>query len=135
MSWYERHFGFHRFFINSNEDVDEGYVLNTEGIGLRLTAMEYWKCSQTGIKLPFTDDQQPDCKFVIAESLPDQGVTVFASVPLVVPTWTRTRDPLHTSTTDTHKASLPVAPQNPRPLPSKGETTTSRPLKASDVTD
>ncbi|XP_036816747.1 4-hydroxyphenylpyruvate dioxygenase-like protein isoform X1 [Oncorhynchus mykiss] len=73
MSWYERHFGFHRFFINSNEDVDEGYVLNTEGIGLRLTAMEYWKCSQTGIKLPFTDDQQPDCKFVIAESLPDQG--------------------------------------------------------------
>ncbi|XP_064816538.1 4-hydroxyphenylpyruvate dioxygenase-like protein isoform X2 [Oncorhynchus masou masou] len=76
MSWYERHFGFHRFFIDSNEDVDEGYVLNTEGIGLRLTAMEYWKCSQTGIKLPFTDDKQPDCKFVIAESLPDQGVTV-----------------------------------------------------------
>uniref|UniRef100_A0A8C8HJ76 4-hydroxyphenylpyruvate dioxygenase n=1 Tax=Oncorhynchus tshawytscha TaxID=74940 RepID=A0A8C8HJ76_ONCTS len=73
MSWYERHFGFHRFFIDSNEDVDEGYVLNTEGIGLRLTAMEYWKCSQTGIKLPFTDDKQPDCKFVIAESLPDQG--------------------------------------------------------------
>ncbi|KAM9558713.1 4-hydroxyphenylpyruvate dioxygenase-like protein isoform 1-T2 [Salvelinus alpinus] len=73
MRWYERHFGFQRFFIDSNEDVDEGYVLNKEGIGLRLTAMEYWKCSETGITLPFTDDKQPDCKFVIAESLPEQG--------------------------------------------------------------
>lgn len=59
--------------LSSNEDVDEGYVLNKEGIGLRLTAMEYWKCSETGIKLPFTDRKQPDCKFVIAESLPEQG--------------------------------------------------------------
>nr|XP_029504052.1 4-hydroxyphenylpyruvate dioxygenase-like protein [Oncorhynchus nerka] len=83
MSWYERHFGFHRFFIDSNEDVDEGYVLNTEGIGLRLTAMEYWKCSQTGIKLPFTDDKQPDCKFVIAESLPDQGHHFQRVIPLI----------------------------------------------------
>ncbi|CAB1344009.1 unnamed protein product, partial [Coregonus sp. 'balchen'] len=73
MRWYERYFGFQRFFIDRNEDVDEGYVLNQEGIGLRLTAMEYWKCSETGIKLPFTDKKEPDCKFVIAESLPEQG--------------------------------------------------------------
>uniref|UniRef100_A0A4W5KNQ5 4-hydroxyphenylpyruvate dioxygenase-like n=1 Tax=Hucho hucho TaxID=62062 RepID=A0A4W5KNQ5_9TELE len=73
MRWYERHFGFQRFFIHSNEDVDEGYVLNEEDIGLRLTAMEYWKCSKTGIELPFTDKKEPDCKFVIAESLPEQG--------------------------------------------------------------
>jgi hypothetical protein len=32
----------------------------------------------------------------------------------------RIRDPLHTSTTVTHKASLPIAPQKPRPLQSKG---------------
>ncbi|XP_037612000.1 4-hydroxyphenylpyruvate dioxygenase-like protein [Sebastes umbrosus] len=73
MRWYEELFGFHRFFIESNEDVDEGFVVNQEGVGLRLTAMEYWKCSEKGITLPSVDKKQPDCKFVIAESLPQQG--------------------------------------------------------------
>ncbi|XP_059180805.1 4-hydroxyphenylpyruvate dioxygenase-like protein [Centropristis striata] len=73
MRWYETLFGFQRFFIDSNEDVDEGFVVNQEGIGLRLTAMEYWKCSKAGITLPSVDKKQPDCKFVIAESLPEQG--------------------------------------------------------------
>uniref|UniRef100_A0A8C1TE59 4-hydroxyphenylpyruvate dioxygenase n=1 Tax=Cyprinus carpio TaxID=7962 RepID=A0A8C1TE59_CYPCA len=71
--WYRDTFGFRRFFIDRNEDVDEGYVLNHNGIGLRLTAMEYWKCSESGITLPFKDEKEPDCKFVIAESLPEQG--------------------------------------------------------------
>ncbi|XP_053197693.1 4-hydroxyphenylpyruvate dioxygenase-like protein [Scomber japonicus] len=73
MKWYEQLFGFQRFFIDSNEDKDEGFVINQEGIGLRLTAMEYWKCSKAGIALPFADKKEPDCKFVIAESLPEQG--------------------------------------------------------------
>ncbi|KAM9462444.1 4-hydroxyphenylpyruvate dioxygenase-like protein isoform 2-T2 [Clarias gariepinus] len=73
MQWYERNLGFQRFFISSNEDAEEGYVLDQDGIGLRLTAMEYWKCSETGIKLPFKGGKEPDCKFVIAESLPEQG--------------------------------------------------------------
>ncbi|KAL3967880.1 Ras-related protein Ral-B [Sarotherodon galilaeus] len=73
MGWYEKVFGFQRFFIDSNEDVDEGFVINQEGIGLRLTAMEYWKCSKAGIALPFASKKEPDCKFVIAESLPEQG--------------------------------------------------------------
>lgn len=73
MKWYEDLFGFQRFFIESNEDVDEGFVINQEGIGLRLTAMEYWKCSKVGITLPFAQKKEPDCKFVIAESLPEQG--------------------------------------------------------------
>ncbi|KAM7381453.1 hypothetical protein PAMA_012339 [Pampus argenteus] len=73
MRWYEQHFGFQRFFIDSNEDTDEGFVINQEGIGLRLTAMEYWKCSKAGIALPSVDKKEPDCKFVIAESLPEQG--------------------------------------------------------------
>ncbi|XP_069016495.1 LOW QUALITY PROTEIN: 4-hydroxyphenylpyruvate dioxygenase-like protein [Embiotoca jacksoni] len=71
--WYENLFGFQRFFIDSNEDVDEGFVINQEGIGLRLTAMEYWKCSKAGIALPNADKKEPDCKLVIAESLPEQG--------------------------------------------------------------
>ncbi|XP_047232441.1 4-hydroxyphenylpyruvate dioxygenase-like protein isoform X1 [Girardinichthys multiradiatus] len=73
MRWYEKLFGFQRFFIDSDEDVDEGFVVNQEGVGLRLTAMQYWKCSKAGITLPFTDKKEPDCKFVIAESLPHQG--------------------------------------------------------------
>ncbi|KAM8837929.1 4-hydroxyphenylpyruvate dioxygenase-like protein isoform 2-T2 [Spinachia spinachia] len=54
------------------EDVDEGFVINQEGIGLRLTAMEYWKCSEAGIALPSVDKKEPDCKFVLAESLSEQ---------------------------------------------------------------
>uniref|UniRef100_A0A3B4V6H6 4-hydroxyphenylpyruvate dioxygenase n=1 Tax=Seriola dumerili TaxID=41447 RepID=A0A3B4V6H6_SERDU len=73
MRWYEQLFGFQRFFIDSEEDLDEGFVINQEGIGLRLTAMEYWKCSKAGIILPSVDKKEPDCKFVIAESLPEQG--------------------------------------------------------------
>ncbi|XP_068161732.1 4-hydroxyphenylpyruvate dioxygenase-like protein [Antennarius striatus] len=73
MRWYEKLFGFRRFLIDSDEDEEEGFVINQEGIGLRLTAMEYWKCSKVGIKLPFVDQKEPDCKFVIAESLPEQG--------------------------------------------------------------
>ncbi|XP_034414544.1 4-hydroxyphenylpyruvate dioxygenase-like protein [Cyclopterus lumpus] len=73
MRWYEKLFGFQRFFIDSDEHVDEGFVINQEGIGLRLTAMEYWKCSKAGITLPSVDKKEPDCKFVIAESLSEQG--------------------------------------------------------------
>ncbi|KAI4880869.1 hypothetical protein NFI96_017859 [Prochilodus magdalenae] len=73
MRWYEENFGFQRFFISSNEDVEEGYVLNQDGIGLRLTAMEYWKCSEAGLNIPFKHQTEPDCKFVVAESLPEQG--------------------------------------------------------------
>uniref|UniRef100_H3DQ24 4-hydroxyphenylpyruvate dioxygenase n=1 Tax=Tetraodon nigroviridis TaxID=99883 RepID=H3DQ24_TETNG len=72
MRWYEQLFGFQRFFIDSGEDVDEGFVINQEGIGLRLTAMEYWKCSKAGITLPLLNKKEPDCKFVIAESLPEE---------------------------------------------------------------
>ncbi|CAL8282476.1 unnamed protein product [Merluccius merluccius] len=73
MQWYARCFGFQRFFLESNEDEGEGYVLTGEDIGLRLTAMSYWKCSEAGMKLSFMDKKEPDCKFVMAESLPGQG--------------------------------------------------------------
>lgn len=64
--------------------MDEGFVVNQEGIGLRLTAMEYWKCSKAGVLLPSVDKGEPDCKFVIAESLPKQGdVNRLSSVPMM----------------------------------------------------
>ncbi|CAL8305739.1 unnamed protein product [Boreogadus saida] len=73
MQWYDRCFGFKRFLLDSNEDEGEGFVLNGDGIGLRLTAMEYWKCGEAGMKFSFTDKKEPECKFVVAESLPGQG--------------------------------------------------------------
>ncbi|XP_043912799.1 4-hydroxyphenylpyruvate dioxygenase-like protein isoform X2 [Protopterus annectens] len=66
LDWYEKCFGFKRFYINRNEDVREGLVITGNGIGLRLTAMQYWNCSEAGMDPSAT-------KVVIAESLPQQG--------------------------------------------------------------
>jgi protocatechuate 3,4-dioxygenase beta subunit len=68
----------------SNEDEGEGFVLNGDGIGLRLTAMEYWKCGEAGMKFSFTDKKEPECKFVVAESLPGQGKTLLLLVCVCV---------------------------------------------------
>ncbi|KAK6487358.1 4-hydroxyphenylpyruvate dioxygenase-like protein [Huso huso] len=73
LEWYERMFGFERFLMSRDEDVDEGYVITGDSIGLRLTAMQFWKCSEVGLKLPSHNKKQQDCKFVVAESLPQQG--------------------------------------------------------------
>ncbi|XP_061911332.1 4-hydroxyphenylpyruvate dioxygenase-like protein [Entelurus aequoreus] len=73
LNWYEHVLGFQRFFVHSEDDVDGGLVVNQNGKGLRLAAMELLKSSETGIVLPSRRKHQPDCKFVIAESLPNQG--------------------------------------------------------------
>ncbi|XP_069498460.1 4-hydroxyphenylpyruvate dioxygenase-like protein [Ambystoma mexicanum] len=72
LEWYERCFGFKRFQLSMDDDPEEGYIIKGAGVGLRLTAMHYWKCSEVGLSLPSTN-QARDCKFVIAESLPGQG--------------------------------------------------------------
>ncbi|XP_042192684.1 4-hydroxyphenylpyruvate dioxygenase-like protein [Callorhinchus milii] len=73
LGWYRRCFGFERFPLCRNEDVNEGYVIEGNDVGLRLTAMRYWKCSEVGMSIPATKEKKMDCKFVIAESLPYQG--------------------------------------------------------------
>ncbi|KAM8889162.1 4-hydroxyphenylpyruvate dioxygenase-like protein [Synchiropus picturatus] len=73
IGWYQQMFGFQRFFLQRKEDVGEGLLIDQDGVGLRLKAMEYWKCSETGMALPSLSKTEPDCKFVIAESLPGQG--------------------------------------------------------------
>lgn len=73
MDWYRSCFGFKRFLVNRDEDTDNGYVIQGNDIGLRLTAMEYWKCSEVGLSMSTTEEKKTDCKFVIAESLPYQG--------------------------------------------------------------
>nr|XP_057918584.1 4-hydroxyphenylpyruvate dioxygenase-like protein [Doryrhamphus excisus] len=73
MRWYEQMFGFQRFFIHRNDNVDDGFVINQSGKGLRLAAMEYLKCSEMGLALTSEDKHEPDCKFVVVESLPGEG--------------------------------------------------------------
>lgn len=70
LHWYENNFGMNRFFINSNEDKDEGFVINNADVGVRLKAFEYWKCAETGL---YSEGSENSVKFVIAEALADQG--------------------------------------------------------------
>ncbi|KAM9128779.1 4-hydroxyphenylpyruvate dioxygenase-like protein [Pangshura tecta] len=65
LDWYQHCFGFQRFIVNRQEDVAEGYRIRGHGVGLRLTAMRYGKGSEPGLV--------DDCKFVLAESLPEPG--------------------------------------------------------------
>lgn len=67
--WYERCFGMSRFNINRSEDKMEDYVINLPGTALRLSALEYWKCAETGVCSKNTDGST-NILFVIAESLP-----------------------------------------------------------------
>ncbi|KAL4231353.1 hypothetical protein ACF0H5_008932 [Mactra antiquata] len=70
LSWYSNCFGMKRFLINRDEDVQNGFVIDTEDIGLRLKAFEYWKCAESGIS---TGNHPESIKFVVAEALPNQG--------------------------------------------------------------
>lgn len=54
----------------SDEDTDDGFVIDTEDIGIRLKAFEYWKCAETGL---FSQGPENSLKFVIAEALEGQG--------------------------------------------------------------
>jgi hypothetical protein len=57
-----------------------------------------------------------------------------ASVPLLAPTWARTRDPLHTSTTATLEESLPIETTKAAALAEQGEQLLQG-LRASNVPD
>lgn len=46
-------------------------MIDTEDIGLRLKAFEYWKCAETGLSL---GNHPESIKFVVAEALPNQGM-------------------------------------------------------------
>ncbi|XP_014679902.1 PREDICTED: 4-hydroxyphenylpyruvate dioxygenase-like protein [Priapulus caudatus] len=72
MTWYESCFGLKRFFINSDEDKDEGFTIKEEDFGLRLKAMEYWKCAETGLtnQNDSHESQANEIKIVFAEPLP-----------------------------------------------------------------
>ena len=77
IAWYEKCFGFSRFFINDSEDENEGFIVRSSDdqfskFGMRLTAMEYWRCAEIGLNMC---GKGPGGKvnFVLAEPLPGQG--------------------------------------------------------------
>ncbi|KAK7069320.1 hypothetical protein SK128_010254 [Halocaridina rubra] len=69
LSWYEKCFGMKRFKTNKDESENEGFVLR-ENIGLRLKAMEYWRCAETFLAAPDANNEDKSLKLVIAEPLP-----------------------------------------------------------------
>ncbi|XP_077992679.1 4-hydroxyphenylpyruvate dioxygenase-like protein [Glandiceps talaboti] len=76
LDFYEKCFGYKRFLVNRTEDVDDGFLVQGEDMGMRLKAMEYWKCAETHLCSVETQDNSNDLanvKFVIAEPLPGQG--------------------------------------------------------------
>jgi len=75
MDWYEKCFGFTRFNISS-EESPEGFIVQSSiqgaSIGMKLTAMQYWFCSEREITIA-TEEPGGGVKFVFAEPLPGQG--------------------------------------------------------------
>ena len=75
MKWYEKCFGFTRFNISSDESAD-GFIVQSSiqgaSIGMKLTAMQYWFCSESELAID-TDEPGGGVKFVFAEPLPGQG--------------------------------------------------------------
>ncbi|WAR21881.1 HPDL-like protein [Mya arenaria] len=49
LDWYSNCFGMRRFLISRDEDEASGFVIDSEDIGVRLKAFEYWKCAETGL--------------------------------------------------------------------------------------
>ncbi|XP_033113412.1 4-hydroxyphenylpyruvate dioxygenase-like protein [Anneissia japonica] len=72
LQWYENCFGMKRLKINSNEDDEEGFVVRGDDVGMRLKAMEYWRCNETGFVAADQDRDLP-INFVVAEALPGHG--------------------------------------------------------------
>ncbi|XP_074640601.1 4-hydroxyphenylpyruvate dioxygenase-like protein [Tubulanus polymorphus] len=73
IKWYEDAFGMKRFFLNSEEDTEGGFVVQTKNIGMRLFAMNYWKCSEMGLEMPPVENTSESLKLTIAEALPGDG--------------------------------------------------------------
>ncbi|NXJ73679.1 HPDL protein, partial [Trogon melanurus] len=62
LDWYQRCFGFRRFFLNPQERPAEGYVLGGQGVGMLLLALQ----SAQGTPAH-------GCKLILAESLSKDG--------------------------------------------------------------
>nr|XP_054766066.1 4-hydroxyphenylpyruvate dioxygenase-like protein [Lytechinus pictus] len=80
LDWYEKCFGMRRFWLDRNEDKLEGFLVRGSNVGLRMKAMEYWRCAETGLVFSEKSSnertnhrQGTNMMFVVAEALPEQG--------------------------------------------------------------
>ncbi|CAL1261541.1 unnamed protein product [Larinioides sclopetarius] len=72
INFYEKCFRMNRFKITSNDDETNGLIIS-EGVGLRLRAMEYWRCSETGLSYRNEESNQNNSfLLVVVESLEGQ---------------------------------------------------------------
>ncbi|GIY63440.1 probable 4-hydroxyphenylpyruvate dioxygenase 2 [Caerostris darwini] len=69
--FYERCFGMKRFQISNNDDEDNGLIL-ADGVGLRLKAMQYWRCAETGLSYNKSSNPANAFMLVVVESLKGQ---------------------------------------------------------------
>ncbi|KAG7158555.1 putative 4-hydroxyphenylpyruvate dioxygenase-like 3, partial [Homarus americanus] len=58
------------FSLNSEETEEAGFVLGGN-IGLRIKALEYWRCAEKGLAAPNASINDSSLKVVIGEPLPD----------------------------------------------------------------
>lgn len=73
VGWYERVLHFQRLPINSQEDED-GFRIDCDYNGMKLMAMEYFKCSEVGVTTKnASKSREKDFKIVFAEPLPGIG--------------------------------------------------------------
>ncbi|KAF8786009.1 4-hydroxyphenylpyruvate dioxygenase-like protein [Argiope bruennichi] len=71
IDFYEKCFGMNRFQISSNDDGNNGLIIS-DGVGLRLRAMEYWRCAETGLSYKKKDCNENAFMLVVVESLQGQ---------------------------------------------------------------
>lgn len=66
VKWYEDCLGFTRFRLGAESDE---LTVDCSGGGLKLLAMEYWRCAEKGVRSGGVND----IKLVLVESLPNSG--------------------------------------------------------------
>lgn len=61
-------------FFRRNDDEEQGMVVKETSSGLRLKALEYWRCSEQGLSLTESSHTDPDKPaFVFAEAISGPG--------------------------------------------------------------
>lgn len=73
LDWYERCLGFRRFLLSDGEDKPDFVIYGSSG--MRMSAMQYWHCSESGVRAPVTSSQigRAPVQLVFAEPLPGAG--------------------------------------------------------------
>ncbi|KAL7637045.1 UNVERIFIED_CONTAM: hypothetical protein RMT77_012803 [Armadillidium vulgare] len=68
IDWYQKCFKMKRFFSNKEDTAEDGFVLDGV-IGMRLKALEYWRCAETGVSTSSDINCANTLKLVIVEPL------------------------------------------------------------------